>query len=141
MNRTYEASELSEVAQSVVNVLRPGSIVGLSGPLGVGKTALVRAIVSGLGSYNGEVTSPSYVLQNIYENVQLPGGATSHWDLYRLEGGHSPFELFEYFEGITFIEWPEKGCSRLRDLLSLNVNIAFSPRGADFRKFELIETN
>ncbi len=47
--------------------LREGDIILLSGPLGAGKTALVKGVVAGLDPTVGElVTSQSYVVSGEY---------------------------------------------------------------------------
>jgi tRNA threonylcarbamoyladenosine biosynthesis protein TsaE len=64
--------------------LRAGDLVVLSGPLGAGKTALVRGLARGLG-VAGPVTSPTFVIAR--EHRPLPGGAgvpLVHVDAYRL---------------------------------------------------------
>lgn len=66
--------------------LRPGDLVVLDGPLGAGKTALVRGLARGLG-VAGAVTSPTFVLAR--EHRAGPRGvALVHVDAYRL--GDSP---------------------------------------------------
>ena len=52
--------------------LRAGDLVVLSGPLGAGKTALVRGLARGLG-VAGPVTSPTFVIAR--EHRPLPGSA------------------------------------------------------------------
>jgi tRNA threonylcarbamoyladenosine biosynthesis protein TsaE len=64
--------------------LGAGELVVLSGPLGAGKTALVRGLARGLG-VAGAVTSPTFVIAR--EHRPLPGGAgvpLVHVDAYRL---------------------------------------------------------
>jgi tRNA threonylcarbamoyladenosine biosynthesis protein TsaE len=64
--------------------LHAGDLVVLSGPLGAGKTALVRGLARGLG-VAGPVTSPTFVIAR--EHRPLPGGAgvpLVHVDAYRL---------------------------------------------------------
>lgn len=64
--------------------LGAGDLVVLSGPLGAGKTVLVRGIARGLG-VAGAVTSPTFVIAR--EHRPLPGGAgvpLVHVDAYRL---------------------------------------------------------
>lgn len=56
--------------------------VGLSGDLGAGKTAWVRAMLRGLG-YEGPVPSPTYTLMEIYEIAPI---SLIHMDFYRLDG-------------------------------------------------------
>lgn len=88
--------------------LRPGTVVALNGPLGAGKTRLVRAIVAGLGGDPDVVSSPTFVLIHEYE-ARCP---VYHFDTYRL-GNVEEFvelgvqELFEG-EGVCLVEWAER---------------------------------
>jgi tRNA threonylcarbamoyladenosine biosynthesis protein TsaE len=70
--------------------LGAGDLVVLSGPLGAGKTALVRGLARGLG-VGGPVTSPTFVIAR--EHRPLPGGAgvpLVHVDAYRLAATVTP---------------------------------------------------
>ncbi len=91
-------------------LLAPGCTVLLSGPLGAGKSALARAIVTTLlNDPAAEVPSPSYTLVNVYET---PAGQIWHADLYRLAGAAGEIEelgLAEAMESaLVLIEWPER---------------------------------
>jgi tRNA threonylcarbamoyladenosine biosynthesis protein TsaE len=90
----------------LARLLQPGDIVTLSGPLGVGKSALARSVISALG-YQGEVPSPTFAIVQPYEALQPP---LWHVDLYRLD---SPDELVELgleeaADSVLLIEWPER---------------------------------
>src|SRR5437868_907186 len=53
----------AELGRRLGEALFPGAVIGLVGPLGAGKTQLVRAIALGLGMPDGRaVTSPTFVL-------------------------------------------------------------------------------
>jgi tRNA threonylcarbamoyladenosine biosynthesis protein TsaE len=90
-----------------------GAVVALVGPLGAGKTHLVRGIAEGLGVPDGRaVTSPTFVLIQEYAG-RLP---VYHFDAYRLSGA-APFAdlgVHEYLEGdgVCLIEWADRveGC-------------------------------
>ena len=74
--------------QAIAAQLRPGDVVALSGPLGVGKTAFARAILAARG-HEGEVPSPTFAIVQPYEALTPP---VWHADLYRIE---DPAELEE----------------------------------------------
>lgn len=95
--------------------LQAGQVVALSGPLGAGKTTLIRGLCRGLGIPEEEVSSPTFVLMQIYEG-RLP---VYHFDAYRLEG---PRDLegigaLDYFEGdgVCLVEWPDRASGLLPD--------------------------
>jgi tRNA threonylcarbamoyladenosine biosynthesis protein TsaE len=69
------------LARAIGRQLTPGDLFVLSGPLGSGKTFLVRAVCRSLGLASAvRVTSPTYTLIHEYETVP----PLVHADLYRL---------------------------------------------------------
>lgn len=87
-------------------VASAGDVITLSGPLGVGKTALARGFLAALG-HSGEVPSPSFAIVQPYEDVDPP---VWHVDLYRIE---DPSELDELgldsaVDAVLLVEWPER---------------------------------
>jgi len=85
---------------------RAGDVITLSGPLGVGKTALARGLLAALG-HEGEVPSPSFAIVQPYEELEP---AVWHVDLYRIE---TPGELAELGldslgHALLLVEWPER---------------------------------
>ena len=90
--------------------LAGGEILLLSGPLGAGKTILVKGICAALGIDDEEVTSPSFTLVNPYAGrLQL-----YHIDLYRLDAGASAAHAVDLDEllmderAVIAIEWAER---------------------------------
>jgi tRNA threonylcarbamoyladenosine biosynthesis protein TsaE len=88
--------------------LHGGESLALYGPLGSGKTALVRGIAAGLGATSGAVSSPTFVLLHEYRG-RLP---LAHVDLYRLNSRKEvdSIGLDDYFSGSTVVvvEWADK---------------------------------
>jgi tRNA threonylcarbamoyladenosine biosynthesis protein TsaE len=90
-------------------LLFPGAVVALVGPLGAGKTHLVRAVAEGLGLADPRaVSSPTFVLIQEYR-ARLP---VYHFDAYRLRSEAEFFDLgaHEYFEGdgVCLVEWADR---------------------------------
>jgi tRNA threonylcarbamoyladenosine biosynthesis protein TsaE len=86
-------------------------IVGLSGNLGSGKTAFVKAIAVELG-ITESVTSPTFVIEKIYQSKIGSWTRIVHIDAYRLESARELEvlnfeELVEDPNNLILIEWPE----------------------------------
>src|SRR5207302_9710774 len=90
--------------------LRGGEIILLNGPLGAGKTVLVKGIAHALGVDEEDVTSPSFTLVNPHEGRLL----LYHIDLYRLDEGASAAhavdldEILTNEKAVVIIEWAER---------------------------------
>ena len=85
----------------------------LTGPLGAGKTTLVRGFMRGMG-YGAAVKSPTYTLIEPYEAGPWH---LYHLDLYRV---HDAAELdflglrdLQDGNAIILVEWPEQGAGFL----------------------------
>lgn len=105
---------LAEALQHHLDAIRAaGFQINLSGDLGAGKTALVRAMLRKLG-IDGPVKSPTFALLEPYTVSSLD---FYHFDFYRLkeptEFGNAGFrELFGPGR-ICVVEWPERAGPRL----------------------------
>jgi tRNA threonylcarbamoyladenosine biosynthesis protein TsaE len=112
------------LGQAIGCALRGGETIALYGPLGAGKTALVRGIAQGLGASPTAISSPTFVVIHEYDQGRLP---LAHVDLYRIR---SPRELEStgltvYFSGqtVTAIEWADKGLAALpQDRIDITLN-------------------
>lgn len=104
--------------------LFPGAVIALIGPLGAGKTHLVRAIAEALGVDPYAISSPTFVLVQEYA-ARLP---VYHFDAYRLQDAGAFFDLgvHEYFEsqGISLVEWADRVADCLpREYLRITLSI------------------
>ncbi len=113
--RTFE-----DIAAEFARGLRPraheATLITLSGELGAGKTAFVKAAARELG-ITETVNSPTFVLEKIYALPRKSGEAgfsrLIHIDAYRLERGSDLSalgfdELMRDPGNLVFLEWPEQ---------------------------------
>src|SRR5918998_1931167 len=106
-------AETDRVGRALAQVVAPGTVIGLIGPLGAGKTRLTRAIAEALGVDPGAIASPTFVLIHEYEG-RIP---VYHFDAYRL-GGPDDFEALgasDYWDGggVCLVEWADRVAERL----------------------------
>lgn len=78
---TSSEEETENLGRRLAAALPPGTVIGLTGPLGAGKTVFARGVASGLGIDPAEVTSPTFVYVVEYPEGRIP---FAHADLYRL---------------------------------------------------------
>jgi tRNA threonylcarbamoyladenosine biosynthesis protein TsaE len=111
-------ADTERLGRAVGELLCPGDVVVLSGPLGAGKTVLARGIGSGLG-VRGPVTSPTFVIAR--EHPPLPGGRgvpLVHVDAYRLGGMAELDDLdldTDLLAAAVVVEWGEGMAERLAE--------------------------
>ena len=110
------AADTEALGEQLAPELRAGDLLVLSGPLGAGKTALVRGLARGLG-VAGPVTSPTFVIAR--EHRPLPGGAgvpLVHVDAYRLGSVAELDDLdldTDLADAVVAVEWGEGVAERL----------------------------
>jgi tRNA threonylcarbamoyladenosine biosynthesis protein TsaE len=105
-----ESPEQTEsLAADLASSLRGGEVLALHGDLGAGKTRFVRGLLRGLGGSERAVSSPTFMLLNVY-----PGGRLTvyHLDAYRVAGADD-FEAIGFSElleqgGVVVVEWAER---------------------------------
>ena len=132
----YQANserETDAFGARLASVIEPGLVIGLIGPLGAGKTRLVRATATALGADPTTVNSPTFVLIQEYDS-RIP---VYHFDTYRLRdvSAFADLGVDEYFsgDGVCFIEWADRVESVLpRDRLQIEVSV-IAPTARRFR--------
>lgn len=129
--------EVEELGLVLADKLGPGSVVALTGELGVGKTTFTKAIARGLG-ITALLTSPTFTIIHEYRDGRLP---LYHFDVYRIEDEEELYELGyeEYFygDGVCVIEWAD----RIADFLpedTIHIHIAYG-EGENERIFQINE--
>ncbi len=103
-----DESAMLQFGEKLQPFCQPGAIIFLQGPLGAGKTTLVRGLLQSMHCAE-RIKSPTFTLVESYMIGTLP---IFHFDLYRLK---SPRELLDigledYLipEAVCLFEWPEK---------------------------------
>ncbi len=132
---SQSAAETEAIGAEVAKTLVGGECVALDGPLGAGKTQFVRGLATALGANPRAVSSPTFVLLNIYRGGWL---TVFHLDAYRVTGP-------EDFEGIGFGELLEQGgvvvvewASRIAEILpARRINIAIEVLGESERRITI----
>jgi tRNA threonylcarbamoyladenosine biosynthesis protein TsaE len=107
---SYQSSSVEQteaIAAELAKQLTGGEVIALEGDLGAGKTQFVRGLVKGLGGDGRAVSSPTYMLLNVYDRGRL---TVFHLDAYRV-GGADDFEAIGFSElleqgGVVAVEWP-----------------------------------
>jgi tRNA threonylcarbamoyladenosine biosynthesis protein TsaE len=105
--------ETARLGGIIAEMVAPGVAIGLVGPLGAGKTRLVRAVAESLGVDPAAISSPTFVLIHEYEG-RFP---IYHFDAYRLPSPQAFEDLgvSDYWggHGVCLVEWAD----RVRGLL------------------------
>lgn len=132
---TGSPEETLDLGGRIGSRLKPGDCLAMNGPLGAGKTVLVRGIAVGLGIDDERlVSSPTFVLVQEYP-ARVP---IYHIDLYRMADPDA--ELAELgleemlADGVVLIEWADRAADALpRPRLQVDISLT----GPDSRKLAL----
>ncbi len=130
--RTETPDQTIRLGLEIGKQLQPGSVVALHGPLGAGKTTLVKGIARSL-NIEEALTSPSFTLIAEYEGSREGNPVTLyHIDLYRISHPQEIEDLgMEEIlngEGICVIEWAEKASEFLPES-TIRVEIVIEDKG------------
>ena len=136
--QVYQSNSVAEterIAADLATSLRGGECIALEGDLGAGKTQFVRGLARGIGANPAAVSSPTFVLLNVY-----PGGRLTvyHLDAYRV-GGADDFDAIGFSElldqnQLVVVEWP----SRVERLLPENtIRVEIEPTAIESREIRI----
>ena len=117
--------ETIELGREIGSQLKGGEVIALVGPLGSGKTHLIKGIAAGAGATdNRQVNSPTFVIVNEYAG-RLD---IYHIDAYRLnsvcEFEMIGFDDFCYPQSVVLIEWADKIESALQSLDYIRIELS-----------------
>ena len=101
--------ETIELGRKLGSQLKGGEVIGVCGPLGSGKTHLIKGIAAGAGAKDSKhVNSPTFVIVKEYAG-RLD---IYHVDAYRLNSVREfemiGFDDFCYLQSVVLIEWADK---------------------------------
>lgn len=108
--------QIPEIAAKIWSLRTSCKVFTFAGPLGAGKTTLVKEILKQAG-VKEVTTSPTFTYVNVYKVGQH---TLYHFDLYRIQSMGQFLEqgFHEYIyapDSWSFIEWPEVIESLLKD--------------------------
>lgn len=125
--------QTADLGERLGHALQPGTVIGLNGTLGTGKTRLTQGIGRGLEIADSMVVSPTYTLCVPHEGRL----GLLHLDAYRIADPSEVDELGldELTENgvVLVVEWSE----RIEALLPpLDLKVSIEPKGEQIRQFE-----
>jgi tRNA threonylcarbamoyladenosine biosynthesis protein TsaE len=125
---SHSPAETIRLGEKIGAALKGGEVIALVGPLGSGKTHLIKGIAAGLGATDSRtVNSPTFVLVNEYTGGQMRLDVY-HVDAYRLDSV-AEFEMLGfddlcYPQSVVLIEWADKVESALQNIDTIRIELA-----------------
>lgn len=134
---TFCPEETFELGRRIGKNIKPGSIVTLSGDMGVGKTVFAQGFAKGMG-IDEPINSPTFTIVQVYDEGKIP---LYHFDVYRISDSEEMYEIGyeEYFygEGVCLIEWAELINDILPDnVIKIKINKSLD-NGIDYRRITI----
>lgn len=127
--------ETKKLALVIASSLEKSVCIGLTGPLGSGKTTLCQGIAEGLGVLE-QVSSPTFLMLNEYHSGKFP---VYHFDLYRLQESFDPEGLSELKseldeimlsgKNIALVEWINLFPDFLSSYDELGIELSYEGQG------------
>ena len=116
--------ETIDFGQRLGSQLKGGEVIAVCGPLGSGKTHLIKGIAAGAGAKDSRlINSPTFVIVNEYQGRF----DIFHIDAYRINSV-SEFEMlgfddFCYPQSVVLIEWADKIESALQTIDYIRIEL------------------
>ncbi len=144
MNITFDVLHVSEVVRDyIIPCLTKYQVLALLGPLGAGKTTLVKELLHQCG-VKQTITSPTFNYVNTYHDDQ--GRTFHHFDLYRIKTMDDFFnagfdEYFQQKNTWVFVEWPEviNAFLKSRSEVVCYITLNYLQQSPDLRNLKLCE--
>lgn len=126
---SYSPQETIELGSRIGSRLRGGEVLAIVGPLGSGKTHLIKGIAAGAGATDSRaVNSPTFVIINQYAGRF----DIYHIDAYRIDSV-AEFEMLGfddlcYGESVVLIEWADKVEAVVAELDPIRIDLAHADK-------------
>jgi tRNA threonylcarbamoyladenosine biosynthesis protein TsaE len=155
----HSIEDTQRLAAAVAAQLQPGDVLCLYGQLGAGKTYFTKGLVAGLGGDAEAVTSPTFVLMQIYgDKLEVQAGHDSgepssgdstgrepsprlpvyHFDAYRLRSADDLLDIGSdetlSGDGVSVIEWADRVAEAMPPD---RLDVELTPTGATERRIRL----
>jgi len=121
-------AETVQLGRRIGEALKGGEVIALIGPLGSGKTHLIKGIAAGAGATDANrVSSPTFVIVNEYLSTAALLDVY-HIDAYRIES-IAEFEMLGFDEfcrpdSIVVIEWADKVAQALQNIDLIRIELS-----------------
>ena len=122
------SAETIQLGRRIGAALKGGEVIGLVGPLGSGKTHLIKGIAAGTGATDANsVSSPTFVIVNEYLSTGA-GPDVYHIDAYRIQS-IAEFEMLGFDEfcqpdSVVVIEWADKVAAALQNIDLIRIELS-----------------
>ena len=136
---TFSYEETYKLGSELAKKAEAGSVICLTGDLGVGKTVFTQGFAKGLG-VEDYVDSPTFTIVKEYHDGRMP---FYHFDVYRIgdvsEMDEVGYEDFFYGDGVCLIEWSNLIEEILPDHMTSVTIEKDLQKGFDYRKITVEE--
>ncbi len=141
----FTLEELPEIAKQLAKKLKNCQIFTFKGPLGAGKTTLIKELLKDFG-VKDEIISPTFTYMNLYKNAN--NEHFYHFDLYRIKtiddflmAGFDEFLIDK--SGKCLIEWPEviEPILKLKRIQTCSIEIDYDLSDDKKRKVQISINN